>query len=205
MHFEPFNSNPNFKIKKKMKTVVKSVLILTVAFAATAFTTPMKKNINASKSTIEWTGKKVLGSHTGTIKIEEGYLVMDGDKLTGGMVVVDMTTINVTDLTGEMKGKLEGHLKSDDFFGIQNHPSSTLVINGSTKTATGYTVMGDITIKGTTEPITFNLDMNGSSATANLKIDRTKFGVRYGSGSFFDNLGDNTISDTFELDVNLVF
>lgn len=188
-----------------MKKVVKSVLILSVAFAATAFTTPVKKSIDATKSAIEWKGKKVLGSHTGTINIKEGYLIMDGDKLSGGMIVVDMTTINVSDLEGEMRGKLERHLKSDDFFGIANHPTSTLTINGSKKTAAGYLVNGDITIKGTTEPITFNLDITGDNATANVKIDRTKFDVRYGSGSFFDNLGDNTISDTFELSVNLVF
>ena len=184
---------------------VKPILILSVALTTTAFTTSMKKTIDVSKSTIDWKGKKVLGSHTGTINIQEGYLVMDGDDLTGGKIVVDMNSIKVTDLEGDMRGKLEGHLRSDDFFGVENHPTSTLNITGSQKTAAGYTVTGDITIKGTTEPITFDLVMNGDTATSSLKIDRTKFNVRYGSGSFFDNLGDNTISDNFELTVNLVF
>ncbi|MFC7356824.1 YceI family protein [Jejudonia soesokkakensis] len=189
-----------------MKTIFKSVLILTVAVGATAFTTTMKKTINVETSTITWKGKKVLGSHTGTINLQEGYLEMDGDQLTGGMFVVDMTSINVTDLkAGEGKEKLEGHLKSDDFFGVENFPTATLVINSATKNADGYIVNGDITIKGTTLPIEFDLDMGADFAATSLKIDRTKFNVRYGSGSFFDNLGDNTIADNFELDVTLKF
>lgn len=189
-----------------MKTI-KSLLIIAVVLTASAFTNPMnmKKKINIKESQIEWKGKKVLGSHNGTIQLKEGYLEMDGDKLVSGMFVVDMTTINVTDLTGEDKGKLEGHLKSDDFFGIANHPTSTLVFTSAKKNGDVYVVSGDLTIKETTEPITFDLNITDSMATTNLKIDRTKFGVRYGSGSFFDNLGDNAISDNFELNVTLKF
>lgn len=189
-----------------MKTM-KTLLIIAVVLAASAFTNPMnmKKKINIKESQIEWKGKKVLGSHTGTIQLKEGYLEMDGNKLLGGMFVVDMTTLLVTDLTGEDKGKLEGHLKSDDFFGIANHPTSTLVITSAKQNGDGYLVTGNITIKEKTEPITFDLAVTDSMATTNLKIDRTKFGVRYGSGSFFDNLGDNTISDNFELNVTLKF
>lgn len=189
----------------KMKKAVTPVLVLTVAFGTASFTTPVKKNIDAAKSSIEWTGKKVLGSHNGTINFQEGYLQMDGDQIVGGMFVVDMSSIKVTDLEGEMRGKLEGHLRSDDFFGIANHPTSNLKIKNATQTAEGvYKVNAEITIKGTTEPLNFVLNKTESGATATLKIDRTKFGVRYGSGSFFDNLGDNTISDTFELNVNIV-
>jgi polyisoprenoid-binding protein YceI len=189
-----------------MKKVVNSVLILAIAVGTMAFTATVKKKVNPAKSTIQWKGEKVLGEHFGTIKLQEGYLEMDGDALTGGMFVVDMTTITVTDLEGESKGKLEGHLKSDDFFGIENHPSATLVINKASAMDNGYKVTGNITIKGTTEPVSFNLMMNDNdTATAKLVIDRTKFGIRYGSGSFFDNLGDKAISDNFELDVTLAF
>ncbi|MAZ73941.1 MAG: lipid-binding protein [Flavobacteriaceae bacterium] len=189
-----------------MKTL-KSLVLIAVVITASAFTNPMhmKKQINIKESTITWKGKKVLGSHTGTIQLKDGYLEMDDNLLTGGMFVVDMTTINVTDLEGESKGKLEGHLKSDDFFGVSSHPTATLEITSAEKNVDGYIVTGNITIKGTTQPITFDLDMTSSMATTSLKIDRTKFGVRYGSGSFFDNLGDNTISDNFELDVTLKF
>jgi len=188
-----------------MKKVVNSVLILVVALGSMAFTTPVKKKINTAQSTIEWKGEKVLGSHNGTIMLKEGYLEMDGDKITGGRFVVDMTTIVNNDLEGGSKGKLEGHLKSDDFFGVKTYPTATLEITSATNGKVGYDITGNITIKGVTEQISFNLVNNGETATAKLVIDRTKFGIRYGSGSFFDNLGDKTISDDFELDVTLAF
>jgi polyisoprenoid-binding protein YceI len=187
-----------------MKTM-KTLLIIAVVLTASAFTTPIKKKIDINKSSITWTGKKILGSHNGTIALTEGYLEMDGENLIGGMFVVDMTSIDVTDLEGESKGKLEGHLKSDDFFGIANHPTATLVINDATKDGNTYTVNGDITIKGTTEAVNFELEMGESAAITSLKIDRTKFGIRYGSGSFSDDLGDKAISDKFTLDVTLKF
>ncbi len=188
-----------------MKNTVKSILILTLAFATVAFTNPMKKKINIKESKIVWTGKKVLGSHTGTIKLKDGFLEMDGNALTGGEFVVDMTTITDTDLSGESKGKLEGHLKSDDFFGVEKHPTAKLVIKSATKNADGYLVTGDLTIKGITNPIKFDMDMGKDFASTTLKVDRTKYDVRYGSGSFFDGLGDKAINDDFELQVTLKF
>ncbi|WGK63858.1 YceI family protein [Croceiramulus getboli] len=188
-----------------MKTTIKSVFILALALATASFTTTMKKTIDTSASQIDWVGKKITGKHTGTLQFSEGYLEMEGDQITGGKFVVDMTSLEVTDLKGDSKAKLEGHLTSDDFFGIANHPTATLVIKNGTKTDNGYYVNGELTIKGTTEPIAFELNMNGNTATAAFEVDRTKFNVRYGSGSFFDNLGDNTIYDDFELTVNLKF
>jgi polyisoprenoid-binding protein YceI len=185
--------------------ILKSLLIITTIFTVSAFTTPIKKNIDITESQIIWKGKKILGSQTGTINLKEGYLEMEDDLLTGGKFVVDMTSITVTDLEGEYKGKLERHLKSDDFFGIENHPTATLIINKATKKGNTYDLSGDITIKGITQAINFELEMGVTAATANLKIDRTKFGIRYGSGSFSDDLGDKAISDKFTLDVNLKF
>jgi|SRR5690554_4974439 len=157
--------------------------------------------IKITESTVEWKGKKITGSHNGTVAMKEGVLIMENEKLVGGSFVMDMTTINVQDLKGDGKEKLEGHLKSDDFFGVASYPTSTLIIKSANKTENGYYVNGEITIKDKTEPIAFELAINGNQASTQLKIDRTKFGVRYGSGSFFDNLGDNTIYDNFELDV----
>ncbi|MBT8256697.1 MAG: YceI family protein [Bacteroidia bacterium] len=187
-----------------MKTP-KIAIIAAVAVTSAAFTNSIEKKINVAESSINWKGKKILGSHTGTIAFQDGYLSMEGDKIIGGSFVVDMTTINVTDLQGESKGKLEGHLKSDDFFGIENYPTATLVIKDATKSGNTYDVNGNITIKGITEPINFELEMGESAAVASVKIDRTKFGIRYGSGSFTDNLGDKAISDNFTLDVTLKF
>jgi len=185
--------------------IMKSLLIIAVILTASAFTTPVKKNIDISKSYITWEGKKILGSHTGTINLKEAYLEMEGDILHGGMFVVDMTSITVTGMEGKSKDKLEGHLKSDDFFGVKNYPTATLVINKATKKGNTYDIAADITIKGITQPVNFELEMGTSAAIASLKIDRTEFGIRYGSGSFSDDLGDKAISDNFTLDVNLKF
>jgi polyisoprenoid-binding protein YceI len=188
-----------------MKNVIKSALVFTVVIGASGFTNPAKEKMIVKESTIEWKGKKILGSHTGTIDLKEGYIEMDGDQLVGGMFVVDMTSLKNSDLSGDNKAKLEGHLKSDDFFGVANHPTATLVINGATNKGNVYTVNGDMTIKGITKPISFELIMGKTASRTSLKIDRTEYNVRYGSGSLFDSLGDNTISDKFELDVTLKF
>lgn len=184
-----------------LKGGIASVIVLaTVAFTNT------KKEVNTSESTITWTGEKVTGSHEGTITLESGHLMMEDEKIIGGEFVMDMTSINVTDLSGENKEKLEGHLKSEDFFGIEKNPKAKLVITSAASKGNGkYGVVGDLTIKNQTHPITFDLMMNGDTASTKLTIDRTKYDVRYGSGSFFDNLGDKTIYDNFDLDVNLKF
>ena len=117
-----------------------------------------------------------------------------------------MTSITVTDLEGEYKGKLEGHLKSDDFFGVAKFPSASLNFTHVESTGkNSYKVAGDITIKGKTESISFDLSVYGSKANASLKVDRTKFDVRYGSTSFFDGLKDKAIYDEFDLVVDLEF
>ena len=190
------------------KSVVSIVFALVFGFAATA-STPKHgdtKKVKASESTVTWKGYKVTGSHTGTIGLKEGSLDFDGDKLTGGEFVVDMTTLISTDLSGGSKGKLEGHLKSDDFFGVANHPTSRLVFTSvKANGKNSYEVQGNLTIKGTTKALTFDVSVYGSKATATLKVDRALYNIKYGSGSFFDNLGDKTIYDEFDLVVDLVF
>ena len=191
-----------------MKTnIFKSVSLFAVVIAMISFTAnPIKKKtLNTKESKIEWEGEKLTGSHEGTIMFKEGYLTMDGDKITGGEFIVDMTSIAATDLEGEGKQKLEGHLKSDDFFGVANHPTAKLVIKNATKKGDAYGIIADLTIKGKTNPVTFDLEMNGDTATADLTIDRTKYDVKYGSGSIFDGLGDKVIYDEFKLDVKLKF
>ncbi|HMB63087.1 MAG TPA: YceI family protein, partial [Eudoraea sp.] len=133
-------------------------------------------------------------------------LVFEEGKLAGGEFIVDMTTLINSDLEGEYKGKLEGHLKSDDFFAVTSHPTSKLVFTAVAATGkNSYEVTGNLTIKGITKPITFDVSIYGSKATATLKVDRAQYDVRYGSGSFFENLGDKTIYDEFDLVVDLEF
>lgn len=190
------------------KTVSSIFLAVLFGFSATANTTidGEKKDVNVSKSTVTWKGYKVTGSHDGTMALKSGHLEMDGKKLVGGAFVVDMTSLTVTDLkAGDGKEKLEGHLKSDDFFGVENHAESKLVFTSVEKlNKSSYTVTGDLTIKGITKPVTLVVSMFEGKATATLKIDRAKYDVKYGSGSFFDGLGDKAIYDEFDLVVDLV-
>ena len=165
-----------------------------------------QKTVDISTSEIEWEGRKVTGAHNGTISVKEGILDFNGSKLIGGSFVIDMTSINVTDLEGDYKGKLEGHLKSGDFFGVEENPTAAFVITKviSRGLPGEYKITGKLTIKEITKEIKFNAttDELGSMSAA-ITIDRTDFNVKYGSGSFFDNLGDKTIYDEFNLDVTL--
>ncbi len=192
-----------------MKNSIKNMATLViVALMAFAFTTAEgeKKEINLEKSKVVWKGYKVTGSHAGIISIKSGHLNFAKDKLTGGAFEIDMSTITVTDLKGEYKGKLEGHLKSDDFFGVKKFPTATLLFTKVKSVGkNSYKVKGDITIKGKTETVSFNVSVYGSKANVSLKIDRTKFDVRYGSTSFFDGLKDKAIYDEFDLIADLEF
>ncbi|OFY68485.1 MAG: hypothetical protein A2V64_00145 [Bacteroidetes bacterium RBG_13_43_22] len=164
-----------------------------------------KLNADKEKTTLHWLGEKVLGEHNGTIRLQDGWLTWKDNKIEAGEFTIDMTTIKDDD----GNANLEGHLKSDDFFGVEKYPTSKLVITGSTLFDKGTAVVkGDLTIKGITNPIEFKAAMqkkdDGTWFFANIVIDRTKYNVRYGSGSFFDNLGDKTIYDEFKLKVNLL-
>lgn len=168
------------------------------------------KTVDTKASTIVWTGHKVTGKHYGKVKIKNGELTLKDGMISTGTFSIDMTSISCDDLTGETNGKLVGHLKSDDFFGVEKYPTATLKINRAVPTDSNgsYRISADLTIKGKTTPIRFNAkhikEGGMDKAMAKITIDRTDYDVRYGSGSFFDNLGDKTIYDEFDLDVTLV-
>lgn len=192
-----------------MKKSIKNIAVIAlISIVGAAFTTAdvVKKSIKVEASKVIWKGYKVTGSHEGTIAIENGTLTFDDDKLVGGEFVIDMTSIENTDLEGDYKTKLEGHLKSDDFFGVETHPTASLVftnVKASGKNA--YDITGDLTIKGITKPVNFTMAIYGSKANATLKIDRSEYNVRYGSSSFFDGLKDKAIYDEFDLVADLEF
>jgi polyisoprenoid-binding protein YceI len=186
------------------KIMLTAVFALTLIFGATANTNPVKKEVKVKESSITWLGKKFAGQHTGTIALKEGTLIMEGDELTGGSFVIDMTTITVTDLkAGKGKEKLEGHLNSDDFFGAANHPTATFEITKVTKGDNTYLLNGNLTIKGKTVAHQIKLTQKGNTFTTIMEIDRTKFGITYKSGSIFDGLKDKAIKDNFELTISL--
>jgi polyisoprenoid-binding protein YceI len=165
------------------------------------------KAINASASMLDWKGYKVTGSHTGTMKIKSGTLDFAADKLTGGNFEIDMTSLAVTDLQGQGAERLAGHLKADDFFGTAKFPTAKLAIKKAiSRGKVGeYKIVADLTIKGITKEIKFDANVAAGAATAAITIDRTDFDVRYGSGSFFDNLGDKTVYDEFTVNVKLAY
>ncbi|MBF0695429.1 MAG: YceI family protein [Flavobacterium sp.] len=188
---------------KNLKIFALSLFTLT----AVTVSAQTKKAVDASKSKITWVGKKLTGQHDGTVALKDGALVFKGKKLAGGAFTIDMNSIAVTDLkAGGGKEKLEGHLKNDDFFATDKFPTAKLDFKTiATKSANNYTVTADLTIKGITKPVTFDMVVNGNTAVANLKIDRTKYDIKYGSGSFFDNLGNNAINDEFDVVANIAF
>lgn len=192
-------------MRNRAQTIIAALIISTVAFAFTTIEDGQKQ-IKVETSKVTWKGYKVTGSHQGTINLKEGELTFKNDKLVGGNFTIDMSSIVNTDMEGEYKAKLEGHLKSDDFFGVEKFPSATLVFNEVKSTGkNSYKVTADLTIKNKTNPVTFDISIYGNKATANIKIDRTKFDVRYGSTSFFDDLQDKAIYDEFDLVSDLEF
>lgn len=186
-----------------------AMLAVAVAFGFSAAEITATFSVKPEESTVKWVGRKVTGEHYGTVVLKSGNLDIKEGKLNGGNFVVDMTSIVSEDLTGEYKGKLEGHLKSDDFFGVEKYPEAKFIMTKAVKKGGNqYDVTGDLTIKGTTNAVTFPAEVvvtdKNAYATATITVDRSKYDVRYGSGSFFDNLGDKTIYDNFELQVKLV-
>jgi polyisoprenoid-binding protein YceI len=165
----------------------------------------IKLTADTSKTKLLWLGEKVTGQHTGTISLQSGWLNWQDNKIVSGEFDIDMASLKETD----NNAMLLGHLKSDDFFGVAKFPLAKLVITGSTPFDKGTGVVsGNLTIKGITNPIEFKATTQkkdeGTWFFANITVDRTKYNIRYGSGSFFDNLGDKTIYDEFKLKVNLL-
>lgn len=185
-------------------------MLAALALVAFSFTHVASLKVDTAASNIAWTGEKVTGKHTGNVKLKSGELQWDHGKLTGGSFEIDMTSITCTDLDAGMGGKLVGHLKSPDFFGVDQYPTAKFVITRAIPQDTkgNYKVIGDLTIKEKTNSVVFkaNLAEAGGvvTATGDITVDRSLYDVRFGSGSFFDNLGDKTIYDEFDLNVTLV-
>lgn len=186
-----------------MKTLTS--IFATIMIFATVGLFAQELKVDTKKSTLKWHGEKVTGEHMGTIELKEGKLVWKNNKLTDGEMIIDMTSIVNTDIEDAgYKAKLEGHLKSDDFFGVEKYPTAKLIIKSSDAFKNNKAVVkGHLTIKETTLPVEFTAQKEGNWFMAEIVIDRSKYDVRYGSGSFFDDLGDKTIYDDFTLTVKI--
>lgn len=168
-----------------------------------------KFKIVAAQSNIDWTGRKVTGSHNGTITIKDGTLVLNDGKLTSGEFVVDTTSIKILDITDPAtNAQFAGHLASDDFFASEKYPEAQFVITSTESNEnSAYHINGDLTIKGITHPIQLGAKLNADddtlTASGKIIVDRTKYDMKFRSGNFFQNLGDNLIYNDFELKVNI--
>ena len=210
-------------MKKFLLPALLAVAVIGVAPAAsapkaakttTAAPAPAFK-LQPKLSTLGWEGKAVTHGHNGTMQFSDGELLVKGNDIVGGTVTVDMKTMMATDIKdAESRGKFLGHMSGDDFFGVATYPTSVFKIvsvtpiKGAAKDADNVTIAGDMTNKGVTQRISFpaKAGVKGdlASATGKVTLDRTKFGLKYGSKSFFDTIGDKAINDTFDLTFNVI-
>lgn len=187
-------------------------VLLVAAFLISSFTISPHTNdvkVNTKNSKLIWTGSKPTGSHTGTIDIVSGFLTFDHGNFVGGTFSIDMQSLATNDMSEESNKKLDRHLKNEDFFDVQKFSDANLKITKVFKIDDrNYSVLADLTMKGITNPISFEAEVTGSGnsfvAAAKFTIDRTKWGVEYKSGNIFKNLGDKIIYDDIELDVFLI-
>lgn len=210
-----------------MKTTLLALGSLAVAFlfnnpSTAAGEDPIRKTVAKSmvltvdpaKSNVNWTAKKVGGEHTGTVQIANGMLEIKGDKLVGGTFTTDMTSIKDTDITNEgFNAKLTNHLKSEDFFSVEKHPTSTFKITKVVPVAVArlgepnYKITGDLTIKGTTKTVTFPATVkiagNSAEATAKFDVNRIDYDIKFRS-SLVGTAADKIIEDNFTIDLKIV-
>jgi len=185
-------------------------MLLGMLVAANATPPETVYKLDLRRSAINWTGKKVAGSHSGNIYVKSGSIVMDKNKIKSGSFEIDMNSITCTDLDADNGRKLVKHLQSEDFFNVAKYATAKFVITKATLLKDGsYDITGDLTIKGITKPLSFKttLDGKGSSkvAVGTITVDRTKYDIKYGSSNFFEGLGDKVIDNDFTLVLSLVF
>lgn len=172
------------------------------------FASAQSFKVNSNESKLEWFAEKVTGKHNGTVDIKEGEFNVKNNQLHDGYTILDMTSINTTDLEGQWKTKLDNHLKSEDFFNVENHSTAKLTIKEAKKNNDNtYQIKADLEIKGIKNPIEFPAEISISEGKmqgiADITVDRTKWDIKYKSGSFFDDLGDKVIYDDIKFKVSI--
>ena len=172
---------------------------------------PGAYNLLIDSSKVAWLGTELTtNTHFGSLRAKSGNLKIDKDGGVVGNIIIDMQSIIVEDLKGRSKEVLESHLKSDDFFGSNNFPTATLEFRSLNRYNNdgGHIFNGNLTIKGITNEVEFSAKLIKQTpllhAVGKLVFDRSKFNVRFRSGSFFDDLGDKLILDDIEVDINLI-
>ncbi|MHC4548567.1 MAG: YceI family protein [Planctomycetota bacterium] len=170
--------------------------------------------IDPDRSVVEWTGRNIGGRHFGTIRVASGNVAVQEGALAAGGFELDMRSIEVGDLTGEMAQLLVEHLLSADFFAVDEHPTARFeitglsVLEGATPGAPNHHVRGRLTLRGVTEEVAFPAVVASKgeelALDAHFDIDRTRWGVDYGSGKFYDRLGMHLVNDDVSLQVRVI-
>lgn len=173
-------------------------------------------NVDVQESKINWVGSKPAGEHNGEVSLSEGTLKVSDKKVEGGNIVIDMTSIDVQDLEGDDKKKLEDHLmgysngKEDHFFNASKYPEAKFEITGLEEKDGKTMLSGNLTLKETSKNISFpvKVSMNESDNSVMLTsdeivLDRTEWGIKFMSKSFVENLGDNFVSDQMKISFDL--
>ncbi|WP_439130694.1 YceI family protein [Polaribacter sp.] len=162
-------------------------------------------NVDTAISVLNWKGTKPTGAHNGTVALKSGGLLVENGELQGGEFIVDLATITNVDMAGsEGAGKLEGHLKSADFFDVEKYPTSKFVITNVEDKGDNIHVTGNLTLKDVTKSITIPATISTEGGVTTFEsekfmVNRADFNIKYGSKSFFDDLKDKFIDDNMEL------
>lgn len=181
-------------------------MVALFAFTSQTFSQKEEKfKVDTKKSTITWYGRKYMGSHEGTVNFKSGELVFKDRKLVSGSFIVDMNTIANKDIDNkDQRLKLETHLKGDDFFNAAQYPEAKLVFtNIDRKLGNDYYITAKLTVRGKTSemkiPTTIVFNGNSLKVTVTCSFDRSKHDVKFGSESFFANIGDKIIYNDVDL------
>lgn len=197
------------KLNKMKKVFLSAILSVITLFAMATKLHVENVRVNTENSTVKWKGSKISSSHEGTVNIIKGALNIDHGTLVGGQFSIDMQSLSTTDMSEEYNKKLDSHLKNEDFFNVSEFPTASITItNALRENGNSYKIIANLTIKGITHPISFAADVNVNGknflATAKIKIDRTKWDIKYNSGNYFKDLGDKLILDEIEFDIFLL-
>ena len=199
---------------KKITLLSGSMIVFALmSFVSSNLKTDIYK-VDTKLSSLEWYAEKVTGKHNGTIMFAGGEISEDHGKYTGSFEI-DMKTIEDKDMSKEeMRKKLESHLKSADFFDAEKFPKSNFIITSVTPIQNvkdpgfTHTVKGMLTIKDKTNEISFDVTIknqdNKISCVGSAIVDRSKYDVKYGSKTFFEDIGDKMIYDEFTLKFNII-
>ena len=164
--------------------------------------------MNTDQSVVQWKGSKVGISEKGTVPIRSCTMMVENNAIVSANVVIEMNAIKATDQEGMSARSLEQHLRSEDFFDVPNHPTASFTMESGTSDGRGNLILsGKLNIKGISKPASAIVNFGSSDpvvANVTMVFDRSEFDVRYGSGSFFDGLGDDLISDEVHLQMVLV-